>query len=162
VLFLVHRLCHPDEGGAKFLRNIGFLEEPHCVTSQKIPFFIVTAEKTSNLTCKLQSTSPSPSTCSTPISHRREPPSTATHATIPAQNPFQSTRYPLKHRIPPHLESTLVAARPANQRLLFSYLLCSRCLAVGLYATACETYYYRDSELLLSLSISNNKLYLKM
>jgi hypothetical protein len=23
VLFLVHRFCHPDEGGAKFLRNVG-------------------------------------------------------------------------------------------------------------------------------------------
>jgi hypothetical protein len=24
VLFLVHRFCHPDEGGARFLRNVGF------------------------------------------------------------------------------------------------------------------------------------------
>jgi hypothetical protein len=23
VLFLVHRFCHPDEGGARFLRNVG-------------------------------------------------------------------------------------------------------------------------------------------
>jgi hypothetical protein len=41
--------CHPDEGGVKFLRNV-FLKEPHGVTSQKTPFFIVTAVKTSNLT----------------------------------------------------------------------------------------------------------------
>jgi hypothetical protein len=34
---------HPDEGGARFLRN--------GITSQKIPFFIATAVKTSNLTC---------------------------------------------------------------------------------------------------------------
>jgi hypothetical protein len=28
----------------------GFLQEPHGITSQKTPFFIVTAVKTSNLT----------------------------------------------------------------------------------------------------------------
>jgi hypothetical protein len=38
--------CHPDEGGSK--RR--FLQDPHGVTSQKTPFFIVTAVKTSNLT----------------------------------------------------------------------------------------------------------------
>jgi hypothetical protein len=32
------------------LRRSRFLQEPHGVTSQKTPFFIVTAEKTSNLT----------------------------------------------------------------------------------------------------------------
>jgi hypothetical protein len=41
--------CHPDEGGAKFLRNVG-LQEPCGVTSHKTPFFIVTAVKTSNFT----------------------------------------------------------------------------------------------------------------
>jgi hypothetical protein len=30
-----------------------FLQEPHGVTSQKTPFFIVTAVKTSNLTCDI-------------------------------------------------------------------------------------------------------------
>jgi hypothetical protein len=35
-----------------FLRNVGFLQEPHYVTSQKTPFFIVTTVKTSNLTTK--------------------------------------------------------------------------------------------------------------
>jgi hypothetical protein len=49
VLFLVHRFCHPDEGGARFLRNVGSYK-PHDVTTQKTPFFIVTAVKTSNLT----------------------------------------------------------------------------------------------------------------
>jgi hypothetical protein len=33
-------------------RNTKFLQEPHGITSQKTPFFIVTAVKTSNLTCK--------------------------------------------------------------------------------------------------------------
>jgi hypothetical protein len=37
---------HPDEGGAPKRR---FLQEPHGVTTQKTPFFIVTAVKTSNL-----------------------------------------------------------------------------------------------------------------
>jgi hypothetical protein len=41
--------CHPEEGGAKFFRKVGFLQEPHIATSQKTPFFIVTAVKTSNL-----------------------------------------------------------------------------------------------------------------
>jgi hypothetical protein len=31
---------------------VWFLQEPHGVTSQKTPFFKVTAVKTSNLTCK--------------------------------------------------------------------------------------------------------------
>jgi hypothetical protein len=42
--------CHPDEGGAKFLRNVGFYKSHTALTSQKTPFFIVTAVKTSNLT----------------------------------------------------------------------------------------------------------------
>jgi hypothetical protein len=33
-------------------RNTKFLQEPHGVTTQKTPFFIVTAVKTSNLTSK--------------------------------------------------------------------------------------------------------------
>jgi hypothetical protein len=35
-------------GGAKFLRNVGVFEAVHGVTSQKTPFFIVTAVKTSD------------------------------------------------------------------------------------------------------------------
>jgi hypothetical protein len=42
--------CYPDEGGAMFLRNVGSYKSPHGVTTQKTPFFIVTAVKTSNLT----------------------------------------------------------------------------------------------------------------
>jgi hypothetical protein len=41
--------CYPDEKGVKFLRNVGSYKS-HTVTSQKTPFFIVTAVKTSNLT----------------------------------------------------------------------------------------------------------------
>jgi hypothetical protein len=29
---------HPDDGKAKFLRNVGFLRETHSVTAQKTPF----------------------------------------------------------------------------------------------------------------------------
>jgi hypothetical protein len=32
--------CHPYEGGDKFLRNVGFLQELHSVTSQKTPFLL--------------------------------------------------------------------------------------------------------------------------
>jgi hypothetical protein len=42
---------HPDDGGAKFHPKRRLLKEPHGVTSQKTPFFIVAAVKTSNLTC---------------------------------------------------------------------------------------------------------------
>jgi hypothetical protein len=38
------------EGGAKFLRNVGSYKCLNGVTSQKTPFFIFTALKTSNLT----------------------------------------------------------------------------------------------------------------
>jgi hypothetical protein len=43
-----------EEPGASFIRvtEIGELQEPHGVTTQKTPFFIVTAVKTSNLTYK--------------------------------------------------------------------------------------------------------------
>jgi hypothetical protein len=41
--------CHPDEGGARFLRNVGSYKSHMPLTSQKTPFFIVTAVKTSNL-----------------------------------------------------------------------------------------------------------------
>jgi hypothetical protein len=41
---------HPDEGGAKVPPNLRFLQEPHGVRTQKTPFFIVTAVKTSILT----------------------------------------------------------------------------------------------------------------
>jgi hypothetical protein len=34
-------------------RNTKFLQEPRAITSQKTPFFIVTAVKTSNLTCDM-------------------------------------------------------------------------------------------------------------
>jgi hypothetical protein len=50
---------HPDEGGVKFLRNVGSYKSPHGVTSQKTPFFIVTAVKTSNLTMDMDFTLPS-------------------------------------------------------------------------------------------------------
>jgi hypothetical protein len=42
-----------EELSASFIRvtRIGELQEPHGVTSQKTPFFIVTAVKASNLTC---------------------------------------------------------------------------------------------------------------
>jgi hypothetical protein len=40
----------PDDGGAKFLRNVGFYKSHTALTSQKAAFFIVTAVKTSNLT----------------------------------------------------------------------------------------------------------------
>jgi hypothetical protein len=36
-------MSQPDEGGAKFLRNVRFLQEPHGLTSQKTPFFTVYA-----------------------------------------------------------------------------------------------------------------------
>jgi hypothetical protein len=42
--------CHPDGGGAKFLQNVGSYKEPHGITSQKMPLFIITAVKTSNPT----------------------------------------------------------------------------------------------------------------
>jgi hypothetical protein len=32
--------CHPDEGGARFLQR-RFLQEPHGVTTQKTPFFMM-------------------------------------------------------------------------------------------------------------------------
>jgi hypothetical protein len=35
----VNYSSHPDEGCAKFLRNVGSYKEPHGVTSQKTPFF---------------------------------------------------------------------------------------------------------------------------
>jgi hypothetical protein len=38
--------CHPDDGGAKFLRNVG----SYGSSSQKTVFFIVIAVKTSNHT----------------------------------------------------------------------------------------------------------------
>jgi hypothetical protein len=38
-----------DDVGAKFLRNVGILHEPHGIPSQKTAFFIVTAVKTSNI-----------------------------------------------------------------------------------------------------------------
>jgi hypothetical protein len=41
--------CHRDEGGAKFLRNVGSYKSQAALTHQKTPFFIVTAVKTSNL-----------------------------------------------------------------------------------------------------------------
>jgi hypothetical protein len=41
--------CHLDDGRDIFPK-CRFLQEPHGVTSQKTPFFIVTAVKTSNLT----------------------------------------------------------------------------------------------------------------
>jgi hypothetical protein len=39
--------CDPDEGGAKFLRNVCSYKSH--ITSQKTPFFIVIAVKTSSL-----------------------------------------------------------------------------------------------------------------
>jgi hypothetical protein len=41
--------CHPDDGGAKFLQNVGSYKK-HGDIYQKTTFFIVTAVKTSNLT----------------------------------------------------------------------------------------------------------------
>jgi hypothetical protein len=37
-------------GGARFLRNVGSYKSHTALTTQKTPFFIVTAVKTSNLT----------------------------------------------------------------------------------------------------------------
>jgi hypothetical protein len=42
--------CHPDEGGSKVPPKRRLLQEPHSVTFEKTPFFIVTAVKTSNRT----------------------------------------------------------------------------------------------------------------
>jgi hypothetical protein len=42
-------ICHPDEGGAKFLRNVCSYKSTHGITYKKTPFFMVTAVKTSNL-----------------------------------------------------------------------------------------------------------------
>jgi hypothetical protein len=46
-----------EEPDASFIRQVPqkrrFLQEPHCVTFQKTPFFIVSAVKTSNLTNSL-------------------------------------------------------------------------------------------------------------
>jgi hypothetical protein len=39
----------PDEGSAKFLRNIGSFMSHTALTSYKTPFFIATAMKTTNL-----------------------------------------------------------------------------------------------------------------
>jgi hypothetical protein len=39
-----------EEGGARFLRNVGSYKNRTALTSQKTKFFIVTAVKTSNLT----------------------------------------------------------------------------------------------------------------
>jgi hypothetical protein len=33
--------CHPNEGGAKFLRSVLFLQESHGITSQRTPFFSI-------------------------------------------------------------------------------------------------------------------------
>jgi hypothetical protein len=41
---------NPDEGGARFLRNVGSYKSHTALTSQETSFFIVTAVKTSNLT----------------------------------------------------------------------------------------------------------------
>jgi hypothetical protein len=41
-----------DEGGVKFLRNVGSYKSHTALTSQKTPFFIATAVKTSNLVDK--------------------------------------------------------------------------------------------------------------
>jgi hypothetical protein len=41
--------CHPDEGGATFLRNVGSYKSHPALTSHKTPIFTVTAVKTSNL-----------------------------------------------------------------------------------------------------------------
>jgi hypothetical protein len=49
-LLLFTDSCHPDEGGAKLFRNVGSYKSHMALTSQKTPFFIVTAVKTSNLT----------------------------------------------------------------------------------------------------------------
>jgi hypothetical protein len=40
----------PVEGGSNFLRNFGSYNSHTALTSQKTPFFIITAVKTSNLT----------------------------------------------------------------------------------------------------------------
>jgi hypothetical protein len=48
-LLLVHRFLPPWWRRRKVLPKRRFLQEPHVVTSQKTPFFIVTAVKTSNL-----------------------------------------------------------------------------------------------------------------
>jgi hypothetical protein len=50
VLFLVHRFLSPWWRRRQVPPKRRFLREPHGVTTQKTPFFIVTAVKTSNLT----------------------------------------------------------------------------------------------------------------
>jgi hypothetical protein len=50
VLFLVHRFLSPWWSRREVPRKHRFLQEPRGVTSQKTPFFIVTAVKTSNVT----------------------------------------------------------------------------------------------------------------
>jgi hypothetical protein len=49
-LFLVHRFLSPWWRRRQVPPKRRFLQEPHGVTTQKTPFFIVTAVKTSNLT----------------------------------------------------------------------------------------------------------------
>jgi hypothetical protein len=49
VLFLVHRFLSPWWRRCQVPSKRRFLQEPHGVTTQKTPFFIVTAVKTSNL-----------------------------------------------------------------------------------------------------------------
>jgi hypothetical protein len=46
----VHRFVSPWWRRGEVPPKRRFLQEPHCVTSQKTPFFIATAVKTSNLT----------------------------------------------------------------------------------------------------------------
>jgi hypothetical protein len=50
MLFLVHRFLSPWWRWSQVPPKRRFLQEPHGVTTQKTPFFIVTAVKTSNLT----------------------------------------------------------------------------------------------------------------
>jgi hypothetical protein len=50
VLFLVHRFLSPWWRRRQVPPKRWFLQEPHGVTTQKTPFFVVTAVKTSNLT----------------------------------------------------------------------------------------------------------------
>jgi hypothetical protein len=47
--YVSERNLEPDDGGDKFLRNVGSYKRTHGATSQKTPLFVVTAVKTSNL-----------------------------------------------------------------------------------------------------------------
>jgi hypothetical protein len=50
--FIISKLdisFHPEDGSGIFSSKRRFLQEPHGVTSQKTPFFIVTAVKISNI-----------------------------------------------------------------------------------------------------------------